>query len=82
MSPQPRPVAEFEDGRFAQLCPRPDCSGMLRPGIAMGQTLTGGALDFASDPGPVTLSTGGPERLIEVMKCPACGHSETGGSDG
>ena len=57
----------------ACVCPR--CAGPMRPGIAMGQTYSGNP-DF---PGGevVTVSPGGPGRIIACMKCAACGHSET-----
>lgn len=53
----------------------------MRPGIAMGQTLTGGELDFPGDDYAITLSPGGPGRLIPARKCAECGWSVTGGDD-
>ena len=54
-------------------CPR--CGGEIRPGKALSQTWTGKP-DF---PGHeiVTMSPGGPGRLIECLKCCDCGHSVT-----
>lgn len=54
-------------------CPR--CGGVMAPGIAIAQTYTGSP-DF---PGRevVTLSPGGPGRVIDCMKCSACGWSVT-----
>lgn len=46
-------------------------------GKAIEQTLVGGALDFSSDTQAITLSAGGPGRLIPCWKCPRCGHSLT-----
>ena len=45
----------------------------MRPGVAIAQTYTGSE-DF---PGGdvVTMSPGGPGRMIECMKCDTCGHS-------
>lgn len=60
-----------------QICRR--CRIPLRPGIAMGQTLTGGALDFPGDDAPITVSPGAPGLVIECLKCPDCGWSVTGG---
>lgn len=49
------------------------CELPMAPGIAIDQTYTGSP-DF---PGGevVTLSPGGPGRVIECLKCPACGWS-------
>lgn len=60
----------YDDTRF---CPR--CGAPMRPGIAMGQTVTGSP-DFGTEPG-CTLSPGGPGEIIQCMKCMACGHSIT-----
>lgn len=53
------------------LCRR--CGGLMKPGIALEQTYTGSP-DF---PGGevVTMSPGGPGRLVECMKCRECGWS-------
>lgn len=48
----------------------------MRRGQAMAQTLTG-IPDFPGDQHAVTLSPGGPGRLIDCWKCRECGHSET-----
>ena len=47
--------------------------GLMKPGIALEQTCTGNP-DF---PGGevVTMSPGGPGRLVECMKCEKCGWS-------
>jgi hypothetical protein len=55
------------------------CGGPMRPGIATGQTYTGGALDFPSDREAITLSAGGPGTVIECEKCADCGWSVTSG---
>jgi hypothetical protein len=46
----------------------------MAPGVAMMQTYSGGALDF---PGGevVTMSHGGPGRLVSCWKCVVCGWS-------
>lgn len=49
------------------------CGGKMAPGKAIAQTCTG-MPDF---PGGdvLTLSPGGPGRLVECLKCQKCGHS-------
>ena len=49
------------------------CGGRMKPGIALEQTYTG-STDF---PGGevVTMSPGGPGRLVECRKCRECGWS-------
>ncbi len=49
------------------------CQSPMREGIAMESTLTG-APDFPNGE-VVTLSEGGPGRLVAVMKCTECGWS-------
>lgn len=56
---------------LADLCAK--CSGFMVPGIAMGQTLVGGAPDM----GMVTMSAGGPGEIIACMRCRDCGWSVT-----
>lgn len=58
-------------GITADACYR--CGGHLRPGIAMQSTFTGRP-DFA-DGEVVTMSPGGPGRIVRCMKCVACGSS-------
>jgi hypothetical protein len=58
------------------------CGSEMRPGIAMSQTATPGALDFPGDREASTFSAGGPGKLVQCMKCPECGWSVTGGEDG
>ena len=54
-------------------CSRPNCTGDMLPGVAMGQTFTGMA-DF---PGceVVTVSPCGPGAIVQCLKCNACGNS-------
>ncbi len=52
------------------------CGGPMKPGIAMAQTLRSGFPDFIGGQ-VVTMSAGGPGKLIECLKCAACGHSVT-----
>jgi hypothetical protein len=51
------------------------CNGLMQPSKAIQETYTG-VPDF---PGAhvVTVSAGGPGRLIDCMKCEACGWSVT-----
>lgn len=53
------------------------CGGEMRPGIAMESTFRGSS-DF---PGAevVTMSPGGPGRVVGCIKCSACGWSITQG---
>lgn len=50
------------------------CNVPLVAGKAMESTLTG-IPDFPGDPYPVTVSPGGPGRLVDCLKCSECGHS-------
>lgn len=58
-----------------RLCKR--CGGIMRPGIAMGQTWSAGIPDFPGQDVCITMSLGGPGRVIDCMKCEACGWSQT-----
>ena len=58
-----------------RLCKR--CGGIMRPGIAMGQTWSAGIPDFPGQDTCITMSPGGPGRVIGCMKCEACGWSQT-----
>ena len=55
---------------------KPKCQHEMKDGIAIQQTLTG-TPDFIDDYAPVTLSPGGPGKLIECRKCVKCGYSQT-----
>ena len=48
----------------------------MRPGKAMSETFTAGAADF-KDGVQITMCVGGPGKLIDCLKCPKCGYSET-----
>lgn len=48
----------------------------MKPGIAIQNTVTG-MPDFPGDEHAVTLSAGGPGKLIVVSKCDKCGFSTT-----
>ena len=65
--------ALYEDiiARLDSTCSR--CGGDKAPGIAMGQTWSG-MPDFPGG-AVVTLSPGGPGRVIKCNKCRSCGHS-------
>lgn len=47
----------------------------MKRGIAMQQTLTAGMPDFPGDSVGITLSPGGPGKVVSVMKCVKCGWS-------
>jgi hypothetical protein len=51
------------------------CNTQLQPGIAIEQTWAGYP-DFVGGE-VVTLSPGGPGRVVTCWKCPKCGHSVT-----
>lgn len=51
------------------------CGGEMKPGRAIAETLTG-VPDFP-DGEVCTVSAGGPGRLIDCLKCSACGWSVT-----
>lgn len=53
------------------------CATPLQRGVFTAQTFVGGMSDFPGDPTPSTYSAGGPGRLAECWKCPACGWSVT-----
>lgn len=53
------------------------CGIPMRPGIAIAQTYTAGAPDFPGDREGITMSAGGPGRVIKCLKCPDCGRSVT-----
>lgn len=52
------------------------CGGEMKQGLAIEQTFTG-MPDFPGCRDVVTLSAGGPGRLIGCMKCVDCGWSTT-----
>ena len=58
---------------YSGICKK--CNIPMKEGIAIENTMTG-TPDF---PGGevVTLSPGGPGKVIAVLKCPECGHSVT-----
>lgn len=55
-------------------CTQRNCDGMMRKGVAMGQTHTGVG-DFRQSDAICTVSFGGSGEIIPVMKCNKCGHS-------
>lgn len=57
---------------IAETCPR--CHVMLESGQALISTVICRSLDMGE---AVTMSTGGPGKLIPVLKCPSCGYSRT-----
>lgn len=50
------------------------CKVKMKPGQAMTSTWRG-MPDFSGDRYPVTMSPGGPGRVVRCWKCPKCGHS-------
>lgn len=58
------------------------CGGTMKPGKATGQMLVGGMPDFPGDKHAVTLTHGGPGKMIDCMKCVECGWSVTSDSEG
>lgn len=56
------------------------CNGEMKPGKAIEQTYTG-IPDFIGGD-VVTMSPGGPGRLIDCLKCSKCGWSVTKGPEG
>lgn len=61
----PNPIADV--ARCAK------CNTPMQPGIAIEQTFTGSP-EFQSS-AVVTMSPGGPGKLVECLKCPHCGWS-------
>lgn len=59
-------------------CSRPRCNGKMSQGVAMQQTYSGSP-DFHGGE-VVTMSPGGPGRLIGCWKCAACGWSVADGA--
>lgn len=60
-------VGDMEDAALARMCRK--CGGQMRPGKAIAQTFD------CSDEG--TMSPGGPGKLVDCLKCEACGASTT-----
>jgi len=58
-------------------CSQPGCDGIMRPSKAIQETLVSGLPDFPGDETGITLSAGGPGKLIDCIKCNTCGHSKT-----
>jgi hypothetical protein len=56
------------------------CGGQMVPSKAMGQTWTGRP-EWPGDT-LVTMSPGGPGKLIDCLKCEGCGHSVSAGKEG
>jgi len=59
-------------------CRRRGCTGTMRPGKALWPTFTG-TPDFPLDNEICTLRQGGPGKLVDCLKCDACGFSTTKG---
>ena len=50
------------------------CGGQMKPSKAIAPTYTG-IPDFPGDKHCVTISPGGPGKLVDCLKCEKCGHS-------
>ncbi len=69
MSPQAASLMAIFGYHRVPTCQK--CGGEMKPGKALAQTVTG-----IPDLGEVvTLSPGGPGKLIDCLKCAECGHS-------
>jgi len=72
------PATPTVDAAFAVLakgrCPK--CGGIMLPGVALESTLVAGDKDLGGD--GITVSPGGPGKLIPCIKCSSCGWSVTG----
>jgi len=53
------------------------CDVEMTSGVAIEQTYVCGSPDFPGDTHVVTVSAGGPGRLIGCWKCSSCGFSVT-----
>lgn len=51
------------------------CNVELVDGQALVNVATAGAPDFIGSREPVTYSMGSDAQLVNVLKCPKCGHS-------
>lgn len=63
------------DLRKFLVCPKCPDRPTLIQGQALISTLVPGEPDFPGDPMGVTLSAGGPGKLVGCWKCPECGYS-------
>lgn len=50
------------------------CNGTMKPSKAIAQVFVGSP-DFIGDTDCVTMSPGGPGKLVDCMKCEKCGWS-------
>jgi hypothetical protein len=55
----------------------PECDVTMVAGQAIQQTWTAGAPDFPGDDRGITMSPGGPGKMIDCLKCPECGYTKT-----
>jgi hypothetical protein len=65
-----------------RMCRR--CDAEMVPGQAIEQTWVPGMPDFIGtgtdgDMRGQTMTAGGPGKLVDVLKCPLCGHSVSAG---
>lgn len=62
-------------GKLDQRCRK--CGGGMKPSKAIEQTYTSGMPDFHGDDVGITISPGGPGKLVDCLKCEKCGWSVT-----
>lgn len=55
------------------------CGGQMKPGKAIAQTFTGTPEWKGAE--AVTMSAGGPGKLIDCLKCERCGYSVSTGKE-
>lgn len=55
------------------------CGGQMKPSKAIAQTFTGTPEWEGAE--VVTMSAGGPGKLIDCLKCEKCGHSVSTGKE-
>ena len=67
-------LQEIADRYYSPVCRK--CGTPMKPGKAIQQTTVAGVQDFPSAE-VVTMSAGGPGKLIDCLKCPQCGWSVT-----
>ena len=70
------------DWFMSQVCGCKKCGGTMKPSKALQQTYTSGMPDFPGDDVGVTISAGGPGKLIDCLKCEKCGWSVTASKEG
>lgn len=70
-------MADMEGAEIMRAINCKKCGGTMAAGKAIEQTYTGVLVDFPGDKSTITLSAGGPGKLVDCMKCKNCGWSVT-----